>query len=304
MVSRDAKTKREWLEIRILLPEALQEEAGIFLTGWSGRGVVLEEAAETAGTTRLAAIRTFFPAEEFTADNRRDLLAYLDKLVALGYRIGELQQRVIIEEDWEQAWQVHFKARRLTGRFVVRPPWEEYLPGGDEVVLTIYPGMAFGTGRHPSTWLCLQALEEVAQNWLAQPAPQVLDVGTGTGILGLAAAHLGAQVLAIDLDPEALEAARENIRLNDLDDRVRADDIPLAAIRQQFDLIFANLTAPDLQTLAEALAGRLRSAGHLIVSGFLSTDLPGLLERFLAQGLKAAQTHQKDDWAALILKRT
>lgn len=295
--------KREWLEIRITLPESLQEEAGIFLTAWSGRGVVLEEGEETTGAQRLAAIRTYFPAGDFTTDNRRDLIEYLDKLVSLGYRIGELQQRLIEEEDWEHAWQVHFKSRRLTGRFVVRPPWEEYTPVAGDVVLTIYPGMAFGTGRHPSTWLCLRALDEVVQDWPLNPAPQVLDVGTGTGILGIAAAHLGAKVLAIDLDPEALAAVRENIQLNELQDWVRADDIPLSAIRQQFDLIFANLTAPDLQSLAESLAGRLRPSGELIISGFLIDDLPKLHDRFLAQGLTCLKTHQKDDWAALILKR-
>jgi ribosomal protein L11 methyltransferase len=296
-------TRREWLEIRITLPETLQEEAGIFLTGWSGRGVVLEDEEETANSPRQTAIRTYFPAADFTADNRRDLLEYLDKLVSLGYRIGELQQRLIEEEDWERAWQVHFKARRLTRRFVVKPPWEEYLPVPGDVVLTIYPGMAFGTGRHPSTWLCLQALEEVTHDWSPELAPQVLDVGTGTGILGLAAAHLGAKVLAIDLDPEALAAVRDNIRLNELQNLVRADDIPLAAIRQQFDLIFANLTTPDLQSLAEALAGRLRPSGYLIISGFLIKDLPPLLDRFLAQGLTSQKSHQKDDWAALVLKR-
>jgi ribosomal protein L11 methyltransferase len=296
-------SKREWLEIRITLPETLQEEAGIFLTAWSGRGVVLEDSEETAGTTRFAGIRTYFPAADFTADNRRDLLQYLDKLVSLGYRIGELEQRIIEEEDWERAWQIHFKTRRLTSRIVVRPPWEEYTPLAGDVVLTIYPGMAFGTGRHPSTWLCLQALEELAQDWTSGSAPQVLDVGTGTGILGLAAARLGAKVLAIDLDPEALAAVRDNIRLNDLQDLVRADDIPLSAIRQQFDLILGNLTAPDLSSLAESLAGRLRPSGQLIISGFLSSDLPKLEQRFAAQGLTYLKTHQKDDWTALVLKR-
>lgn len=297
-------SRREWLEIRITLPEALQEEAGIFLTAWSGRGVVLEDSAETAGNVRFAGIRTYFPAADFTVDNHRDLLQYLDKLVSLGYRIGELEQRIIEEEDWEKAWQIHFKTRRLTSRIVVRPPWEEYTPITGDVVLTIYPGMAFGTGRHPSTWLCLRALEELARDWAADSWPQVLDVGTGTGILGLAAAHFGAKVLAIDLDPEALAAARDNIRLNELQDRVRADDIPLSAIRQQFDLILGNLTAPDLHSLAESLAGRLRPSGQLIISGFLSTDLPKLQQRFEAQGLTYLKTHQKDDWTVLVFKRS
>lgn len=296
--------RREWLEIRILLPETLQEEAGIFLTAWSGRGVVLEDEPETAGEQRLAGIRSYFPAEEFSTDHRRDLLHYLDRLVSLGYRIGELQQRLIEEEDWERSWQKHFRPRRLTGRFIVRPPWEEYAPSGLEVVLTIFPGMAFGTGRHPSTWLCLHALEDVAQAWPPSPPRQVLDVGTGTGILGLAAGHLGAKVLAIDVDPEALAAARENIRLNKLQDRVRADDVPLAAIREQFDLIFANLTAADLRSLAESLAGRLRLFGQLIISGFLLSDVSEIQKRFLDQGLLFDKVLHKDDWAALVLKRS
>ena len=214
-----------------------------------------------------------------------------------------MQQQIIEEEDWERAWQVHFKSRRLTKRFVVRPPWEDYTPIAGDVVLTIYPGMAFGTGRHPSTWLCLLSLEELAQEWAPDSEPLVLDVGTGTGILGLATAHLGAKVLAIDLDPEALAAVRDNIKLNNLQDRVRADDIPLVAIRQQFDLIFGNLTAPDLHSLAESLAGRLRPAGQLIISGFLSSDLSKVRERFVAQGLTPLKTHQKDDWIALVFKR-
>ncbi len=294
--------KREWLEIRLTLPASLQEEAGIFLTAWSGRGVVLEEEDNTSSPP-VAAIRAYVPAADLTLAHRRELMQYLDNLVALGYRLGELQQRVILEEDWEKAWQVHFKASRLTNRFVVKPPWEDYTPVGDEVVVTIHPGMAFGTGRHPSTWLCLQALEETAQEWLPEANPLVLDVGTGTGILGLAAARLGATVLAIDVDPEALAAVRQNISLNQLHDRVRADDIPLAAIRQQFDLIFANLTAPDLKAMAESLAARLLPGGHLIVSGFLSSDLPALQQHFQRQGLTARKTHQKDDWIALLLRR-
>lgn len=294
--------KRQWLELRFTLPATLQEEAGIFLTAWSGRGVVLEDE-ESNDQAPVAAIRTYVLAEDFTAAQRRDLLTYLDKLAELGYRLGEVQQRIILEEDWERAWQEHFKAQRLTERFVVKPPWEEYTPAGDELVLTIYPGMAFGTGRHPSTLLCLRALTETARTWPADTVPLVLDVGTGTGILGLAAARLGASVLAIDIDPEALAAVRQNISLNQLHDQVRADDIPLVAIRQQFNLIFANLTAADLQSLAESLAGRLLPAGHLIISGFLSSDASRLQQLFLQQGLTFMHIHQKDDWTALVLRR-
>jgi ribosomal protein L11 methyltransferase len=293
---------KQWLELRLTLPASLQEEAGLFLTGWSGRGVVLEDES-SPGPPAMAAVRAYVAAAEFTPTQRQELWEYLDKLVKLGYRVGEVQQRLIAEEDWEKAWQVHFKASRVAGRFVVKPPWEAYTPQADEVVLTIYPGMAFGTGRHPSTWLCLLALEEMAQAWTAEASPQVLDVGTGTGILGLAAARLGATVLAIDIDPEAVAAARQNIGLNQLHDRVRAEDLPLSSIRQQFDLILANLTAADLRTLAEALAGRLLPGGHLIISGFLDSDLTAMEDLFRRQGLTACRSHQKEAWTVLVLRR-
>jgi len=295
-------SKRQWLELRLTLPASLQEEAGLFLTAWSGRGVVLEDE-ENPGPPAMAALRAYVPADDFPPTQRRELLQYLDNLVKLGYRVGEVQQRLLEEEDWEKAWQVHFRASRLAGRFVVQPPWEDYSPQADDIVLTIYPGMAFGTGRHPSTWLCLLALEEIAQTWSGPDRPQVLDVGTGTGILGLAAARLGATVLAIDIDPEAVAAARQNIGLNRLHDRVRVEDIPLTSIRQQFHLILANLTAADLQGLAEALAGRLLPGGHLIISGFLNSDLTNMQDLFRRQGLTACRSHQKEAWTVLVLRR-
>jgi ribosomal protein L11 methyltransferase len=294
--------QRQWLEISLTLPATLQEEAGIFLTAWSGRGVVLEDAEVTQGQA-MAAVRAYVLAEEWSQAQRRELLDYLDNLVRLGYRVGEVHQRLLAEEDWEKAWQVHFKAKRLTDRFVVKPPWEEYTPQSGELVLTIYPGMAFGTGRHPSTWLCLRALEELAQEWSPANRPLVLDVGTGTGILGLAAARLGATVLAIDIDPEAVAAARQNIKLNRLQDRVRVEDVPLTSLRQQFDLILANLTAADLRGLAESLAGRLLPGGHLIISGFLQSDLEALRDIFQRQGLTPRQTQHQETWTMLLLQR-
>ena len=142
-----------------------------------------------------------------------------------------------------------------------------------------------------------QDLPEAANPW------QVLDVGTGTGILALAAARLGAEVLAIDLDPEAVAAALENVRLNDLEDRVLVEDTLLHAIRQQFALILANITAPDLLQLADSLTGRLLSDGVLIISGFLQTDLPQIEDRYQGLGLRETGFLTQDDWGALIFRR-
>ncbi|MFP3867875.1 MAG: 50S ribosomal protein L11 methyltransferase [Desulfobacteraceae bacterium] len=295
----------QWLEIRIEIPERIQEEVSLFLTEWSGRGVFLEDDPVISGPAARTGIKVYFPAEDFGPVQEKELQRYLQRLQSHGYRIGPVVQRLLVEEDWAHAWQAHFKPRKLTRRIVIRPPWDDYPPGPEEIVLTIYPGMAFGTGRHPTTQLCLQALEEIFDQ-RRLPAPnlcQTLDVGTGTGILALAAARFGARVLAIDVDPEAVAATRKNILLNQLQDLVRAEDLTLDSIRQRFDLILANLTGPDLHSLAEALAGRVQPGGWLIVSGFLLEDVPQLLARFAAQGLQQTRSYSQEDWVALIFNR-
>ncbi len=294
--------KENWLEVRLLMPLAVQEDAACFLTEFSGRGVILEEKEGPEPGVR---IRAYFLPEEFGAWQQEELQRYLSRLRCQGlYPLG-LEMHRVAAEDWAEAWKAHFKTRKVTPRLVVRPPWEEYASGPEEIVITIYPAMAFGTGRHPSTLLCLRALEEVWGRALPpDPKPwQVLDVGTGSGILALAAARLGAGVLAIDVDPEAVAAALENVRLNALEEQVLVEATPLSALRQQFALILANLTAPDLLELAEALTARLLGGGALIISGFLQEDRPRLEERFLSLGLQAAGFFTEEDWGALILRR-
>ena len=294
--------KETWIEVRFLMPAGMQEEGGLFLTEFSGRGVILEEEGAPAGGV---IVRAFFRPEEFGAWQQEQLQEYLKRLAGHDlYPLG-LEMRQVAEEDWAEAWKAHFKAQKVTDRLVICPPWEDYAPAAGEIVVTIYPGMAFGTGRHATTLLCLKALEEVWEQDLpeAHNPWQVLDVGTGTGILALAAARLGAGVLAIDVDPEAVAAALENVRLNGLEARILVEDTLLQAIRQQFALILANLTTLDLLHLADSLTGRLLSGGALIISGFLEKDRPQLEARFLGLGLREAGYFSQDDWGALILRR-
>lgn len=295
-------TTKTWIEVRLLAPVGMQEEAALFLTEFSGRGVILEEDLEGEGVV----VRAFFQPEEFGPWQQDELQRYLARLSAHDlYPLG-LEVRRAAEEDWAEAWKIHFKSVKVTPRLVIRPPWEEYQPAPGESVVTIYPGMAFGTGRHPTTLLCLQALEQVWEE-LTLPGGletwQVLDVGTGTGILALAAARLGAKVLAIDIDPEAVAAALENVRLNALEDLIWVESTSLTALRHQFALILANLTAADLAHWAEALAGRVLSGGALIISGFLTQDLPSVAARFFRYGLTEAGHLTQEEWSVLILRR-
>jgi ribosomal protein L11 methyltransferase len=294
--------KETWIEVRVVVPARMQEEAAIYLTEFSGRGVILEEEGAPAGGI---IIRAYFRPDEFGSWQQSELQEYLRRLNGHNLHPLGLEWRQVAEEDWAEAWKAHFKPLKVTPRLVIAPPWENYEPGPEERVVTVYPGMAFGTGRHPTTLLCLRALEEVWEGRLPQAADpwQVLDVGTGTGILALAAARLGAGVLAIDIDPEAVAAALENVRLNNLLDRVWVEETPLAHLRQKFALILANITAPDLLHMAEALTGRLLSQGVLIISGFLEEDAPALEGRYLAQGLHKEEYLSQEDWGALIFRR-
>jgi ribosomal protein L11 methyltransferase len=291
-----------WIEVRVLVPARMQEEASLFLTDFSGRGVIIEEDNVPAGGV---VIRAFFRPEEYGPWPRQEMQDYLKRLSGYElYPLG-LEVRQVAEEDWAEAWKAHFKPVKVTANLVIRPPWEEYAAQPGETVITIYPGMAFGTGRHASTLLCLRALEQVWQEGLPRSDNpwQVLDVGTGTGILALVAARYGAEVLAIDLDPEAVAAALENVRLNNLVDRVWVEETPLASLRRQFGLILANITAPDLLQLAEALTARLLSEGVLIISGFLTEDAPRLESRYQGLGLHRSGFLTQEDWGALIFRR-
>jgi len=290
------------MEVRVLVPARMQEEASLFLTDFSGRGVIIEEDNVPAGG---AVIRAFFRPEEYGAGPRQELQDYIKRLSSYELSPLGLEVRQVAEEDWAEAWKAHFKPLKVTANLVIRPPWEEYAGQPGETVITIYPGMAFGTGRHASTLLCLRALEQVWDQGRPQTGSpwQVLDVGTGTGILALAAARYGAEVLAIDLDPEAVAAALENVRLNNLQDRVWVEETPLASLRQQFGLILANITTPDLLQLAEALTARLLNEGVLIISGFLVEDVPRLAARYQGLGLHQTGCLTQEDWGALIFRR-
>ena len=291
-----------WIEVRVLVPARMQEEASLFLTDFSGRGVIIEEENVPAGGV---VVRAYFRPEEYGAWQRQELQDYLKRLSSYElYPLG-LEVRQVAAEDWAEAWKAHFKPLKVTANLVIRPPWEEYAAQPGETVITIYPGMAFGTGRHASTLLCLRALEQVwgERRPRAGSPWQVLDVGTGTGILALTAARYGAEVLAIDLDPEAVAAALENVRLNNLLDRVWVEETPLTSLRQQFGLIMANITAPDLLQLAGALTARLLSGGVLIISGFLVEDALGLSARYQGLGLHQTGFLTQEDWGALIFRR-
>jgi ribosomal protein L11 methyltransferase len=263
--------------------------------------------------TRPAVVRAYLPAADSSGASRslERVRSDLGHLRAFGLRpIGELEVAVVQEEDWAEAWKRHFPVQHVGRRLVIRPTWRRYRRRQGEVVIALEPGMAFGTGLHPSTRLCLVAVERLSDDGLLA-GRRLLDVGCGSGILGLAAARLGAgSVLGVDTDPLAVEATGANARRNRLGRVVRARLGSLPVAEEPFDLVVANLIASLLVRLAAELhaatragAGRAGSGGRLVAGGIFSDREPEVRRALLAAGFRIARRRHDGDWVALEAER-
>ncbi len=251
--------------------------------------------------TRLTA---YFPWEADLHSVKRDFLDFLPLLAeSFGSEPGTfISAAEITDFGWAEKWKENFQPRRIGKRITVKPSWEPYSPSPEEVVVTIDPGQAFGTGTHETTQMCLQFLEEAFDE---TPAPRrVLDVGTGTGILGIAAALLGAPLtLGIDVDPKGVEVAGENARNNGVEDRFHAATTPLSCVEGTYDLILANVLAEILSDLRQEIADRLEPGGKLILSGILSEKSDWVAREYEAAGCRLAGRKEEGQWTALLLQR-
>jgi ribosomal protein L11 methyltransferase len=236
------------------------------------------------------------------------------------------------EDEWRDVWKKFFTTRRI-GRLAIVPSWETaaHTPEEGEITLHLEPGRAFGTGGHESTRLCMLLLERLTARFryrvalfsrlaeqlgLRAPsslltvepavesepiAPQILDVGCGSGVLAITALRLfpKTRAVAVDIDPEAIEVTLENAERNQVSDRMRCDTTPLEQIDQRFAVTLANLTGPTLIELASALSARMDQGGVLIVAGILEAEVQTVQAAFLAQGLIETTRATEGEWAAL-----
>ncbi len=296
----------QWLDLSCRVDHEAAEPVGE-LFARHGRGVALEEVGASEdeelerGATCLT-VRTYLSLDEATAEKQRaiELGLYLLGRLRPG-AVGPLAVRHLAEEDWAEAWKNHFHVHRVGRRVVVKPTWRQYAPQRDDIVIELDPGMAFGTGLHPTTRLCIQALEDTVQQ-----GARVLDLGTGSGILALAAARLGAgTVLALDVDPVAVRIARENVAANGLGELIRVEQggSPPSPSSGPFDLIVANIIARVIAELAQPLAAALRRGGILIASGILVEREPAVTAALAAAGLAVDERRRDGDWLALLAHR-
>lgn len=299
-----------WLELSVEAdPEAVEAVSEILGRVAPG-GTSVEPAFELVDdglgaridVTRPATVRAYVPARDAAAADRAadEAAVALGHLQAFGLRtIGELRTRLVDEADWADAWKAHFPVMRIGRHVVIRPTWRRHRAAPDDVVLAIDPGMAFGTGLHPTTRLCLVALERLADAGRMTGA-RVLDVGCGSGILAIAAVRLGAaDAVGVDTDPIAIESTLANARRNRLAPRIRASVGSLPTGEPPFDVIAANLIAGVLVQIAAQLAAELAAGGRLVASGIFVDREGEVRHAFEATGLAVTERTAEGDWVAL-----
>jgi ribosomal protein L11 methyltransferase len=301
-----------WLEIACDIPDDLVDVFAAYLSELSGSGVCIENLnvdAFSHSEIKLSPIKTikaYFSGDEDMEAKLAEIELFLDQLRSRnpGLSLAKPVMTTVNSEDWSTSWKVNFKPLRVGRRLMIVPTWEEAPSNPDDIVLRLDPGMAFGTGGHETTRLCLELLENIMDTMPTLLTPTVLDLGAGSGILAMAAARLGAgRVCAVDIDPLAVEVARENLIVNGLADQVECSTTPLEAFTETFDIILANILAEELVRLAPQLIERLAAGGMLVLSGILAEKEEFVRNGFSTTGLEYRETRRDGEWVALLFKR-
>ena len=299
-----------WLEISVAADIEAVEAVAEILGRSAPAGTSVEPAFELTDEglgarvdpSRPAIVRAYLPAGDGVAAARlaAEASEALGHLQAFGLRpIGELTTRLVHEVDWAEAWKAHFPVLRVGRRLVIRPTWRRHRRSPDDVVLALDPGMAFGTGLHPTTRLCLAGVEALADRGLLDGA-RVLDVGCGSGILAIAAVKLGArEALAIDTDPIAIEATSANAARNRLGRRIGARAGSLPSGDRPFDVVLANLIASLLVDLSPQLGAEVLVGGVVLASGIFVDRETEVRESFSKVGLEVVGRSAEGEWVAL-----
>jgi ribosomal protein L11 methyltransferase len=295
-----------WLEVSLTVTGELAEPVADLLARHVPGGVALEAERGESGAAPApgdVVVRAFLPLDDRVAAQRTQIeegLWHLGQIAPL----PRPAYREIAEQDWAEAWKTHYHPIPVGRRLLVLPAWLP-VPQGDRLPLILDPGMAFGTGTHPSTQLCLTALEDYLQ-----PGATVLDLGCGSGILGIAAARLGAaRVVALDTDPVAVEATRQNAARNGVSEVIEAAEGSLEAALDLLGpspsgLTVANILSSVLETmLRDGLARTVGPDGVVILSGILADQVESMTRVAEAMGLRLLATLSDADWRALVLRR-
>ena len=296
-----------WLELSLNLNGELAEAVTEVLSRYSSGGVAIEMVADSNGALSAATdvlVKAYIPIDGQEDEQRRRIEEGLWHLSQI-QQLPEPDFRIIKEADWQTSWKKHFQPIAIGKRLLIIPPWitiEEI----EREVIVLEPGMAFGTGLHPSTRICLEAIEDILQ-----PGDNILDIGCGTGILSIAAVLLGANhVLAVDTDEIAVQATRENAERNRVAEYIRVESGSLEQVKILQtetlipDLIVANILSHILMDLIRSgLATYVKPKGRIILSGILAEQVEPLVNLAADADLELIDVRSEKDWRGLIFKR-
>lgn len=310
----------KWSEIAIHTTHEATEAVANILHESGASGVIIEDSVEPDRIhedrfgeiyeldkndfpTQGVVVKAYLPVNSFLIETMKDIELAIGNLANYGLDVGEnsIQTNEVDDEDWATAWKKYYHPVKISGRFTIVPTWEEYEPvESDELIIELDPGMAFGTGTHPTTVMCMQALEKYVQ-----PGNTVVDVGTGSGVLSIGAALLGASTVhALDLDYVAVTAAKENIELNKVESIVEVTHGNLLeSIQIQPDIVVANILADVIMSFSEDAYTLLPEDGLFITSGIIGQKRDLVKDDLINKGFEIIESVLMEDWVAIIAQK-
>ena len=237
--------------------------------------------------------------DDETFNRFKDELEQLGKNINIG-EFFKIETTTIQDSDWENSWKDYFDILNIGEKFVIVPTWREYKNEEDKYVINIDPGMAFGTGGHETTSLCIKNLEKYVK-----PHDNIIDVGCGSGILSIAASYLtDGSLKAVDLDKLAVDVSRENFALNNLENRIEVEEASLLTKEtKKYDVIVANILAHIIELMLEDAYKLLEDGGYFITSGIIKDKKDELLEKMLEQGFKLVEETSDNEWYSFVVTK-
>lgn len=300
----------QWIEVSMRVDGEAAEAIAQELQRWCHQGVAIEQAdieqdmfdESDLPPAETLLIRGYFPNDADGEEKRLQIqraLGYMNMMLPM----PTPQFKIVADEDWADAWKKHYKPVRLGKNILVRPLWIEEEAKPDDIVIALDPGMAFGTGTHPTTQLCLEALER-----MVSPALDVLDLGCGSGILSIAAAKLGAsKIVGVDIDNLAIDATIENAEKNGVADKIHCYQGSLENVitsARRFDLVVVNILARIIITMCDEKLGQtVRPGGRAIFSGIIENQADDVEAALRKTGLEPVARYQQGDWILIEAKR-